>query len=201
VLRAVRQGDGFVLDCAPLVTLDPDTQSTRGSVEPSLARLADGRPLLVFRGSNQDKFDLPSYTWYSLSSDEGRSWSPPAPWTYDDGTPFFSPSAHSQLVPHSSGRLFWIGNICGGSVARGNDPRYPLVVGEVDVHTGLLIRSSVTTIADRQPDQPAGIQFSNFGTYEDRVTHELVLDVPHFYPNRAGTGDTGDLFRYRLRVE
>ena len=31
--------------------------------------------------------------------------------TYADGGDFYSPSACSQLVLHSSGRLFWIGNI------------------------------------------------------------------------------------------
>ena len=47
----------------------------------------------------------------SLSKDGGSHWTKPEPWTYDTGEPFFSPSACSNLVRHSSGKLFWLGHI------------------------------------------------------------------------------------------
>ena len=75
---------------------------------------------------------LPAYRWASWSKDGGRTWTAPEPWTYEDGTNFFSPSSCSQLVPHSSGRLFWIGNIAPTN-AEGNRPRYPLVIGEEQI--------------------------------------------------------------------
>jgi hypothetical protein len=40
-----------------------------------------------------------------------------------------------------------------------------------------LIKSTVTVIDDRKPDQPTAIQFSNFAILEDRETHALNLYV------------------------
>ena len=70
---------------------------------------------MVLRGSNDRRPELPSWRWIAFSSDGGRRWTPPEPWTYDQGEAFFSPSACSQLLRHSSGRLFWLGNINGES--------------------------------------------------------------------------------------
>jgi len=203
VLIGRRSGDGFAWDSAKPIVVDAFKESTRGMNEPTMARLADGRIIMVMRGSNSFIPALLSHKWISVSEDQGRTWSHPRPWTYDDGTAFYSPSSIGQLVSHSSGRLYWFGSIC-PQKADGNSPRYPLVIGEVDLQTGLLKRSTVTTIADRAPDQDARIQFSNFSVYEDRRTREFVLDVTHFYPsgkpNRRGTGDawTGNVYRYRI---
>lgn len=128
-----------------LVKGDP-TRSTRGMLEPTIIEAPDGRILMVLRGSNDRKPNLPGYRWYAVSSDHGRSWSPPKPWTYDNGESFYSPSSCSQLLRHSSGRICWIGNIC-LSNPRGNSPRYPLVVGEVDPESLLLRKKSLLVIA------------------------------------------------------
>jgi hypothetical protein len=199
VLIGKRAGEACVWDSSQPLRADYDTQSTRGLCEPTLARLADGRVLMVMRGSNHKKPETPSYKWTSLSADGGKTWSPPAPWTYEDKEPFFSPSSISQMVLHSSGRLFWIGNIAPDNAhAYSNGKRYPLVIGEVDRATGLLLRRSVTVVADRRPDQHADIQFSNFSCLEDRKTGEIVILVPHFYP--SGRWYTGELCRYRVQV-
>ena len=205
VLIGRRQGDTFVWDSSAPVRLDAFTESTRGLNEPALGRLDDGRTIMVMRGSNSFLPALPSRKWLSVSADGGKSWSYPQPWTYDNGSDFFSPSSISHLVRHTSGRLFWFGNICPQN-GDGNSPRYPLVVGEVDLVTGLLRHSTVTTIADRAADQSAQIQFSNFSVYEDRETREFVLDVTHYLPsgkqNRRGTAEawTGNVYRYRIAV-
>src|SRR5690606_29493346 len=112
---------------------------------PTIARLGDGRLLMVMRGSNdtwppQELGDperyLPGYKWHSLSDDGGRTWSTPAPWTDTNGRNFYSPSSCSQLVPHSSGRLFWFGNVTPRNPI-GNGPRYPMAMAEVDTKSGL----------------------------------------------------------------
>ena len=105
VLIGKRAGEACVWDSSRPLRADYDTQSTRGLCEPTLARLADGRVLMVMRGSNHKKPEMPSHKWTSLSADGGKTWSPPAPWTYEDKEPFFSPSSISQMVAHSSGRL------------------------------------------------------------------------------------------------
>ncbi len=149
-------------------------RSTRGMLEPTIAEMPDGRILMVLRGSNDRKPDLPGYRWYAVSSDHGVTWSEPRPWTYSDRTPFFSPSSCSQLLRHSNGRIYWIGNISPKN-PRGNLPRYPLVIGDVDPDSLLLIRESLCTIDDRGPDDPEDLMISNFHAREDRRTKEIVV--------------------------
>jgi len=201
VLVGRRNGDDIVWNCAPPLKLDAQTESMAGLTEPTLGLLEDGRILMVMRGGNHHKGELPGRMWFAVSSDQGRSWSKAVPWTYDTGELFFAPSSIPKLFSHSSGRLFWFGNIVPTNEdAYANGRRYPLVIGEVDRQTGLLIRDTLTVIADREPGMHKSIQFSNFGIYEDRLTKELVVCLPHFYSNDDGTHYTGDLFRYRIGI-
>lgn len=158
---------------------DPE-KSTRGYIEPTIAFLADGTILMVMRGSNATKPDLPGYRWAARSRDGGLTWSTPVPWTYDDGTPFFSPSACSQLVPYHDGRLFWVGNISPNNTS-GNFPRFPLVIGEVDLKTGLLLKRTVTVADDRRDGECAHVTISNFQAREDRETGDLLIHTPRLF--------------------
>lgn len=167
---------------------DP-AKTTRGLYEPTLAELPDGRILMVMRGSNGGRkdrgFRIPSHKWMSVSEDGGHSWSAPKPWTYDSGRPFYSPSSMSRLIKHSSGRIFWVGNIC-PSNARGNSPRWPLVIGEVDAKTLRLIESSLLTVDARRPEDPREVPGSTKGrldichawAIEDRKTGDILLTYP-----------------------
>lgn len=152
-------------------------QSTRGMIEPTLAELPDGRIMMIMRGSNLGNGELPSHKWASVSSDGGDSWSKPKPWQYDDGVAFFSPSSMSQLVPHSSGRLFWVGNI-NPQNSQSNDWRWPLVIGEVDTKTLRLIRSTVVELDTRRDDDPEQVDLSHFRAFEDRETNGFILTYP-----------------------
>jgi hypothetical protein len=175
---------------------DP-ARSTRGMDEPTIAFLADGRLLMVIRGSNDRDNQLPGYRWFALSSDGGLRWTVPQPWTYDDREPFFSPSACSQLVRHSSGRLFWLGNITAAN-PRGNRPRYPFVSGEVDRQTGLLARRSVHAIDTLQLGEDPVLSLSNFYAREDRRTREIVVHMTRLFA-RPGEWQ-GDAYLYRMPV-
>lgn len=181
---------------------DPQ-RSTRGLVEPTIAELADGSILMVMRGSNDARPELPGYKWMARSGDGGHTWTTPEPWTYTDGQAFHSPSACSQLIPHSSGRLLWMGNIC-PSNPRGNGPRYPIILGEVDRESGRLIRDSVTIIDDRQAGEHPRLTLSNFYVREDRDTGDLLLHLPRFFakyaPEDAQEAWTTDLSLYRIAV-
>jgi hypothetical protein len=164
------------------VSGDP-ARTTRGLIEPTLAEFPDGRILMVMRGSNGGKADpnqhLPSYKWFSVSRDGGRTWSKAEPWAYDDGRPFFSPSSMSTLLQHSSGRYFWVGNVSLTNCA-GNLPRWPMVVGEVDAKSLRLARHSQLVLDTEQPsDKTQGrLDISHFTLFEDRQTHEIVLTYP-----------------------
>ena len=120
------------------------------------------------RASNDADHDLSGHKWMCRSGDGGHTWSAPSPWTYDDDFAFHSPSACSQLLTHT-GRLLWMGNICDGN-PQGNRPRYPIVLGEVDRSTGLLIRDTINVIDDRQPGEHERLTLSNFYVREDRET-------------------------------
>lgn len=179
-------------DLSQRVAIDPD-QSTRGCIEPTLAEMPDGRILMVLRGSNDVKPELPGYRWYSISEDGGFHWTQPQPWTYTDGKNFFSPSSCSQLLQHSNGRYYWIGNL-NAENPQGNLPRYPLVIGQVDPNTLMLVADSVFVIDDKKPEDDPSLTLSNFMAHEDRLSGEIVIHMSRF----TIADFTGDAYLYRL---
>jgi hypothetical protein len=166
------------------IEADPK-RSTRGMIEPTVAELSDGRILCVMRGSNggtkDSKFQVPSYRWWSVSHDGGFHWTRPEPWTYDDGSRFYSPSSMSQLLKHSSGRIFWIGNISPTN-CEGNNPRYPLVMGEVDPKTLRLVKATILQIDTKQANEP-GVNLSHWWGFEDRQSHDVVIAGARYSPD------------------
>ena len=160
------EGMKIAWDVSERIVADP-ARSTRGADEPSIAPMPDGRILMVIRGSNDVKPQLPGHKWYCVSEDGGRHWSRMQPWTYTDGEAFYSPASCSQLLVHSSGRCWWIGNIVPQN-PRGNSPRYPLVIGEVDPQSLRARKETVVAIDTRGPEDHADLQLSNFFAYEDR---------------------------------
>lgn len=193
-------GKKLVWEMSAPIEADP-ALSTRGMIEPTIAPLADGRLIMVLRGSNDRKPALFGARWVSFSSDAGRTWTKPAHWTYADGTAFHSPSACSQLLTHSSGRLLWIGNISPQNPT-GNGPRYPLVIGEVDRRSGALRSETIVAIDDRGPGDSEFLSLSNFQAREDRETREVVVHLARQGVNSVkGKHDfTADAFLYRITV-
>lgn len=199
--RWAADGRHLEWELSQLVKADP-ALSTRGMDEPTLAMLADGRLLMVLRGSNDKKPALPGRRWVAYSSDRGRTWTKPMPWTYVGGGEFFSPSSCSQLLTHSSGRIFWLGNITGQNPV-GNRPRFPFVVGEVDRQTGLLRQESVRTVDDRTPDDSPDLSLSNFSAHEDRTNGEIVLHLSRLFQHSKGEVRdwTSDAYVYHIPVK
>jgi len=196
VLHGRWQGRVLMWRMSDRVKGDPQL-STRGMVEPSIAALDNGRLLMVMRGSNDQKFDLPSHRWVSYSTDGGWKWSTPEPWTYDNGKAFFSPSSCSQLLRHSGGKLFWIGNINQNN-PRGNRPRYPLYLGQVDSRSGVLVRESLIVVDDRQTGEDEILTLSNFYAREDRETRQIVIHMTRMFAFPDGW--VGDAQIYRVSV-
>jgi hypothetical protein len=189
---------GITWDLSTYVENDPAI-STRGAIEPTVMPMGDGRVLMVCRGSNGGKKDehckLPSYRWYAVSEDEGKTWGPLKPWTYENGEAFYSPSSMSQLVGHPNGKVYWVGNISPEN-CRANSPRYPLVVGEVDPGSLLLKKGTVTTIDTRGPEESEKMTISNFSTHVDRETGEIVVYASRWMLPVF----TGDSYEYRVGV-
>ena len=205
VLRGRWAADGRHLEweLSELVKCDP-ALSTRGMDEPTVAPLADGRLLMVLRASNDKKPALPGRKWVAYSSDQGRTWTKPHYWSYTSGEYFFSPAASSQLITHSSGRLFWLGNIVPQN-PKGNRPRYPFVIGEVDLRTGLLQQASVRTVDDRGPGDGELLALASPSSREDRETGEIILNLTRWGalsvgPDMASYNWTADAYLYRIPV-
>lgn len=175
------------------------TRTVRGLYEPTLAEMPDGRILCVMRGSNglknDQEYKLPSHKWYCVSTDGGFHWSKPEPWHYSNGKDFFSPSSMSQIIQHSSGRYFWIGNISPAN-CQGNAPRWPLVLGEIDPESMMLIEESVITLDTKGEGDPEGLQLSNFFAFEDRETGDIVLPMQRWVPQ-----DQYEWVIYRMGVK
>jgi hypothetical protein len=191
----------IVWDLSPYITNDP-AKSTRGAVEPTIAQFPDGRILMVLRGSNGGSKDpdgkLPGYRWYTVSADEGDSWAPVRPWAYTDGKVFFSPSSMSQLLWHSNGICYWLGNITPQN-PKENAPRYPLVIGRVAPDSLLLERDSVFVVDTRQPEDHEAMTLSNFHAHEDRATGDILIHMCRWL-TRDPNDFTADGLLYRVAV-
>ncbi len=197
ILHARWRGSELAWELRARITADPG-KSTRGYDEPTLGLLKDGTVLVVMRGSNDRRYDLPNYRWVAFSKDQGRTFSTPVPWTYTSGEPFFSPSSCSQLVAHSSGRLFWLGNITPAN-PKGNRPRYPFVIAEVDRATGLLRKDSLRIVDDLQAGEDPILTLSNFYAREDRQSGDIHLHMTRLFASSQKPW-SGDASLYRIPV-
>jgi hypothetical protein len=195
VLRGRWKADQTIeWEMGALVKGDPAV-STRGFIEPTIAELTGNRLLMVLRGSNDKNLALPGHRWFVTSPDAGRTWSKPQPWTYTSGKRFFSPSACSQLLRHSNGKLYWLGNLTPEN-PKGNRPRYPFVIGEVDRQSGLLIEASVRVVDTLAEGEDPILTLSNFYAREDRQTREIALHMTRLFA--LSDGWLGDAWLYRI---
>ena len=180
------------------VTLDPE-YSTRGLIEPTAAVLADGnRVVCLCRASNDRDHSIRCCKWKTVSTDRGYTWSKPEPLRYRDGGELLSPSSIHRLIRHSNGNLYWLANVCEAN-PKGNHPRFPLVIAEVDESGVSVIRDTLTVIDTKQPGESDALQLSNFGVYEDRRTHDLVVALPRLFAHDHTSSDwTAPLMRYTI---
>ena len=194
VLISRWKGPALEFEMGTALKADP-SRTTRGFDEPTLGHLSRNRLIMVLRGSNDRKPELPGWRWVSTSRDGGRSWSEAVPWTYHDKTSFYSPSACSQLINHSDGKLYWLGNITAQN-PRGNRPRYPFVIGEVDRESGLLVRDSLRTVDDKRAEDDPILTLSNFYAREDRLTKGIAVHMTRLFAQQDGW--EGDAMLYML---
>ncbi len=183
-----------------------DLQSSRGVCEPSAVQLPSGRLLAVFRGSNVGRASwktriepgTPAHKWYCWSDDGGLTFTDPSPWHFDDREVFYSASSIAQFVRSArNGKLYWIGNLS-DHTADGNDPRYPLVIAEVN-DRGLLAKETLTTIDTRGKGDDAELQLSNFSILQDRETGAIELYLTKL-GQRQGAKWHADCWRYFIEV-
>lgn len=185
------------------VTIDP-AKSGRGTDENTIIELPGGKLAMVIRGSNDGLPEsAPGYKWCSFSTDGGFTWSEPAPWSYTDGAPVESSATGSCLFrSFTNGKVYWMGNLCrDGAKARGNWPRSPLFIGEVEESSFRLKAETLAVIDERQPGESPGCQLSNFRYYQDRETGEIVLFLTRFGEESEQDWKRAGYYRYRVRID
>ena len=198
VMIGAWRGNRLVWDFSEWVELPPQ-KSLRGAIEPTLAEMPGGRILMVLRANDGTVEKTGGRKWFSMSEDGGMTWSPPARWTYSDGSSFYSPSSISILFKHSDGNTYWFGNVC-DEPPRGNLPRYPLVVGRVNTASLLLEQESLLVVDTKKEDDTDSLQLSNFAIYEDRITNELVLHMTR-WDGRPSGGEPTDASVHVYRID
>jgi hypothetical protein len=172
-------------------------QSSRGSNECAVIELSTpGHILMVTRGSNAPFTGTQkAWKWLTLSTDYGKTWSDYRQFTYDDGTGFLSPSSCSNFIRSSTtGKVYWIGNIS-RTRPSGNNPRWPLVIAELDEAKLALRKHTVTIIDDRGPKDGAEFQLSNMSNIEDPQSGNLIVLL-----DRMG-GDPSGKHEYIIEVK
>ena len=167
----------------------PLKYSCDGADEPSVDYLPDGRLFMVLRARTYPHTGqkLPSLHYYTLSNDDGRTWSEPEPLLYDDGSYAYSPACLANVLRSSkNGRFYVMTNFAEGPCVN-CDPRNRLQIAEIDTTTLTIKKDTVTIIEpqDESLNQPDNIRFSNFRWYEDRETQNIVL---HMTPGHDGSG-------------
>lgn len=200
-LHAAWKGDStdlaFELSDYIRVPLD---QSTQGACEPSMIQLRDGRYLVGLRCcGDRDNHTFPCLKYWVFSDDDVRTFSKPEPLCYEDGSYVWSPSSYHQFIRSSAdGRVYWIANIL-DAPTYDSQPRYPLCIAELDEDKLCIVRDSVTVIDDKPEGPDPKRRYTNFGGYEDRRTHEIVLTMPE-QPKTTWQDFTADCYRYRIRI-
>ncbi len=193
-LRARWQPDtlSYRWDFGSYVQVTPE-ESLRGVFEPTFARLREDTYIMVMRNSNMGRDTVIGQKFYSISKDNGQSWSDPQPLTYDDGSTMYSSSSVPKLLAHSNGKLYYIGVILTEN-PNGNEPRYPLAIAELDRDTCTIVKDSVTMIdtarllADGTRSKER-FDYSNHGVYEDSQ-HRIIVYAPF----------KGTLNRYEITI-
>lgn len=211
VMRGHWNGKHYELSCGRPVVIS-ERQSTRGFNEPAMAKLSGGRIVLIMRGSNVkmrfcgDSYDpgMPAVKWYAYSEDGGRTFTEAMPWHFDDGEIIYSSATCSSVLrDFRTGRHFWIGNITSHAV-RGNYPRYPLCIVELDEKTGAAKRSSYTIIDTRREGEPETLQLSNFNLLQNRETGKLEIMLAkleqYLDPANPHSRFKADVWKYEIEL-
>jgi len=155
----------------------------RGLLEPSLAFL-DGRYYMTIRAEDDHG--------YVTTSEDGLSWAPQQPWSWDDGEPLVMSTTQQHWLTHSDG-LFLVYTRKADENVNVMRWRAPLYVAEVDRETLRLIRSSERVVLPLVGDGIANAKhvarMGNFHTVAASPDESWVT-VGETLPDDGWRGDT-----------
>ncbi len=173
----------------------------RGLDESEAAEVDGGKVMMIIRGGACGWQSFPGVKFFAISKDGGRTWGPPVPLTYPDGSFANSPASFLNFFRSSkNGKLYVIANIV-SEPCRMADPRYPLVIAEVDPKYYWVLPETVTAIEDRQKGQSNRIRFSNWLRIEDRKSGNPVIFMTAGRVEAIIPGTPGVILPHSYRYE
>jgi hypothetical protein len=176
--------------------------SSRGLDENTLVELSGSRIAAICRGDNSGYPEKSGYKWMTFSQDDGATWSTPAPLPATAGEPIESGANGSALFRSiKNGKLYWMGNLAlRGDRAKGNWPRSPLVIVEVQEDPFALKRETIFAVDERNFNDSPRVQLSNFRFYQDRQTGDLVIFLARLGEQSEKEWMLADYYRYRIQT-
>jgi len=157
----------------------PNSMGSQGVGEPQVCQLSDGRIFAIFRQAiilpSQHAPGYPSVKLFSVSENNGRTWSDPEPLLFEDGEMAYSSTSFASCIRSSKNdRVYAILNIVNGP-NEGCLPRNVLHIAEINQDTFRVKRDTVTVIEEVHEEHTSLVGYSNWGMFEERDTKNLAL--------------------------
>ena len=153
--------------------------SMDGLGEPHACQFANGRIFMIFRSltplAAQNHPGFPGIKQFSVSDDNARTWTTPAPLCYEDGDYVYSSASYPDAFRSSkNGRPYVIINI-NEQPGHGCDPRTALEIAELSTDPVAVKRDTVTIIEEKLPEHHPMVRFSMWLPLEQRETKNMLL--------------------------
>jgi hypothetical protein len=87
-----------------------------------------------------------------------------------------------------------------GERAKGNRPRSPLFIAEVQEEPFALKRETIFAVDERTYNDSPGVQLSNFRFYQDRETGDVVIFLTRYGEHSEKEWMLADYYRYRVEM-
>lgn len=213
IIRGIFDGEKYRFEPGRPIVIS-DILSSRGLTEPAIARLESGRIVVVMRGSNTfpkawDKKRInphtPGFKWFSYSDDNGKTFTDPMPWFFENGEAVYSSATISHIVKsEKNGKHYWIGNLTPPETIDGNYPRWPLNIMEIDETYGFGKKETIQVIDTVREGESDQVQLSNFSILQNRETKNIELMLTKVGQFRFKPEDThfkGEAWKYEIDVE
>ena len=153
---------------------------SRGFMEPSAVRLADGSYAMTIRAEDDNM--------YVATSPDGVTWDDVRPWRWDDGTPLVTHTTqqHWVRIGDRTFLLFTMKTTENEHIFRF---RAPLFIAEAIPQKALLIHDTLRTVFDRQQQNGIEALYGNFHCTQLDDNTAVVTDAALFLTPNADIGE------------
>ena len=125
--------------------------------------------------SAQNQPGFPGVKLFSISNDNGYTWTKPEPLCYEDGSYAYSAANFPETFRSTkNGKPYVIINISPKPCA-GCDPRTALHIAELSTDPVAIKRDSVAIIEERMPEHHHLVRYSMWKALENRDTGNVLL--------------------------